>query len=170
MYVVLLFNSGLMKLLIDIIDFFYPPVKKLMPLQTFRYAACGSANLCLGLAIYYILFTQVFSYNYVLIGKLTFESYNISLFISSSISFIIGFLLNKYVVFTTSYLKGRIQLFRYFLSFFFNLILNYFLLKLFVKVIGIDKFVGQLMATIICVSLAFATQKYFTFKQGDVVA
>lgn len=137
-----------------------------MPLQTFRYAACGGSNLVLGLCIYFLLFNFVFTNNFVAIGKFAFESYNVSLFFSSSVSFVVGFLLNKYVVFTTSYLRGRIQLFRYFLSFFTNLIINYFLLKLFVKILGIDEFLAQLIAISICVCLGFATQKYFTFKHN----
>jgi putative flippase GtrA len=140
-----------------------------MPLQTFRYAACGGGNMLLGLSIYYILFNYVFIHGYATLGKFAFESYNVSLFFSSTTSFIVGFLLNKYVVFTTSYLKGRIQLFRYFLSFSSNLILNYFLLKLFVKVLHLDEFLAQVISTCICVSLAFATQKYFTFKQDTSV-
>jgi putative flippase GtrA len=135
-----------------------------MPLQTFRYVACGGGNMVLGLSIYFVLFNYVFTQGYVSLGSFAFESYNVSLFFSSCTCFIVGFLLNKYVVFTTSYLKGRIQLFRYFLSFSFNLLLNYFLLKLFVKILGMDEFLAQLISTLLGVTIAFVTQKYFTFK------
>jgi putative flippase GtrA len=138
-----------------------------MPLQTFRYAACGGSNMLLGLSIYYVLFNFVFIHGYATLGRFAFESYNVSLFFSSATSFIVGFLLNKYVVFTTSYLKGRIQLFRYLLSFSFNLVLNYFLLKLFVKILHVDEFLAQVISTFICVAFAFATQKYFTFKHDS---
>ena len=40
--------------IIAFIDFFYPPFRKLMPEQTFRYAACGGANTVLGLTIYFL--------------------------------------------------------------------------------------------------------------------
>jgi putative flippase GtrA len=136
-----------------------------MPLQTFRYAACGGGNMILGLFIYYLLFNFVFTHGFVKVGSFAFESYNVSLAISSTTCFIVGFLLNKYIVFSSSYLRGRIQLFRYFLSFSTNLVLNYFLLKLFVKAWHWDEFLAQVISTGICVSLAFATQKYFTFKQ-----
>ena len=138
-----------------------------MPLQTFRYAACGGGNTLMGLSIYYLLFNFVFTQSVVSIGFLAFESYNVSLLFSSSISFITGFLLNKFVVFTTSNLRGRVQLFRYFLSFSGNLVLNYFLLKLFVKAMKLDEFLAQVISTLICVSTAFAAQKYFTFKQEE---
>ncbi|HCL82631.1 MAG TPA: phenylalanine 4-monooxygenase, partial [Chitinophagaceae bacterium] len=32
------------KEIIALIDFFYPPFRKFISLQTFRYAACGGAN------------------------------------------------------------------------------------------------------------------------------
>src|SRR6267154_1237679 len=48
------------KQIISFIDFFYPPFRKIMPVQTFRYAACGGANTFLDIFIYFI------SYNYIL--------------------------------------------------------------------------------------------------------
>ena len=47
-------------LLLQIIDAFYPLFKKIMPLQTFRYAACGGGNTALNIIIYFV------SYNFVL--------------------------------------------------------------------------------------------------------
>jgi hypothetical protein len=49
--------------LYPIIDFFYPPFKKLMPLKTFRYAVSGAGNTFLGLLSYYI------TYKFILQGK-----------------------------------------------------------------------------------------------------
>ena len=37
----------------SVLDFFYPPFQKIMPIQTFRYAACGGMNTLLGLAVYF---------------------------------------------------------------------------------------------------------------------
>ena len=36
------------KKIIAFIDFFYPPFKKIMPEQTFRYAVCGGSNMTPG--------------------------------------------------------------------------------------------------------------------------
>ena len=38
-------HNTLRHLILSIIDFFYKPFKKILPLQTFRYAAAGGANL-----------------------------------------------------------------------------------------------------------------------------
>jgi hypothetical protein len=41
------------KWITDCIDFFYPPFSKLMPIQTFRYAACGGTNTLLDIFMYW---------------------------------------------------------------------------------------------------------------------
>lgn len=137
-----------------------------MPVETFRYAACGGTNMVFGLLLFFVLLKYVFNHGFEKFAGLAFESYNVSLFFVSCATFIIGFLLNKYVVFTTSYLRGHIQLFRYLVSFSFNFILNYFLLKLFVKLLHMDEFLSQVISTLIVVMISYATQKYFTFRKN----
>ncbi|MFC4261799.1 GtrA family protein [Ferruginibacter yonginensis] len=147
------------------IDFFYPPFKKLMPVETFRYLACGSTNMVLGLALYYCLINFYFHNENVTIAKMVFKPHNAALFISFCFNFLLGFLLNKFVVFTASSLRGRIQLFRYFLSFFANLCINYFLLKILVEFLHIEAFIAQFCTTLFIVTISYVTQKYFTFKK-----
>ena len=148
----------------NIIDSFYPPFKRLMPLQTFRYAACGGGNTLMGLTVYYIAFHYIFTKENADFGLVVLKPHNAALLISFIASFTVGFLLNKYVVFTSSIMRGRIQLFRYFLSFFLNLIVNYFLLKLFVEAWHSEAFTAQVFTTFIIVTLSYLTQKHFTFK------
>lgn len=135
-----------------------------MPLQTFRYAACGGGNALLGLITYSIGFHFIFARTVFDLGFFAFEPYSAALFFSSAITFILGFILNRYVVFTTSYLKGRIQLFRYFLSFTFNLFLNWILLKLFVKNLGWDEMISQVISISIVILVSYFTQRHFTFR------
>ncbi len=150
--------------IISFIDFFYPPFRKLMPEQTFRYAACGGANTILGLALFKILLVYVFNLENVELGFYTLKPHNAALFISFCVNFIVGFVLMKYVVFVDSNLKGRIQLFRYGLSFLFNLTLNYFILKVFVEVFGWWPFLSQCITTAIIITISYLSQKHFSFK------
>ena len=152
------------KWLLNIIDFFYPPFKNFMPLQTFRYASCGSANALLGLTIYFIGYKYIFAERIFDFKFFAFEPHSASLFLSSFISFLVGFTLNKFLVFDESYLRGRIQLFRYFLSFTFNLIVNYFLLKLFVEVWHFDAILSQVISALVVIAISYFTQRHFTFK------
>ena len=150
--------------IIAFIDFFYPPFRKLMPEQTFRYAACGGANTVLGLALFKILLVYFFKGENVELEFYTLKPHNAALFISCCVNFLVGFVLMKYVVFVDSNLKGRIQLFRYGLSFVFNLTLNYFILKIFVEMFGWWPFLSQCITTAIIITISYLSQKHFSFK------
>ncbi len=150
--------------ILALIDFFYPPFRKVMNIQTFRYAACGGSNAVLGSIVFIICHKYVFDEEQFSIGFYAFKSYNAALFVTSGVNFLVGFILNKYIVFTSSNLKGRIQLFRYFLSLLFNLTINYFLLKIFVEYFHLDAVIGQIITTIIVIGFSYVSQSYFTFK------
>ncbi len=150
--------------IIAFIDFFYPPFRKFMPEQTFRYAVCGGANTVLGLFIYFISYQYILKKEILDLGFFAFKPHIAALFISFCINFVVGFALMKFVVFVESNLKGRIQLLRYFLSFSVNLILNYLLLKLFVEVLFMNVLLSQFITTCIVVTISYLSQKHFSFK------
>ena len=70
----------------------------------------------------------------------------------------------KFVVFIDSFVKGRVQLFRYFSVFLFNLMLNYVLLKVFVERLHIQAIVAQIITTCIVILISYLMQKHYTFK------
>lgn len=150
--------------LTDLLDHFYPPFKRMMPVQTFRYAACGGANTLLGLSIYFIGYQYIFEKDIFDFGFFAFKPHIAALFLSGLITFIVGFLLNKYIVFTASNMRGRIQLFRYFLSFFFNLSINYGMLKLLVDLWRFNALASQLFTTCVVITFSYLSQKHFTFR------
>lgn len=135
-----------------------------MPIQTFRYAACGGTNALLGLVTFYIGFYHIFDEQHFDLGFLVLEPYSAALLVSSTISFLLGFWLNKYVVFTESYLRGRVQFFRYFLSFYSNLLINYGMLKVMVGALQWNAMVSQIITTAVVIAISYVTQRYFTFR------
>lgn len=135
-----------------------------MLLQTFRYAACGGSNAVMGFFIFVTCHKYVFKEEQFDIGLYAFKSYNAALFVSTCFSFVMGFTLNKYIVFTTSNLKGHIQLFRYSLSLLLNLAINYFLLNFFVQYLNLDAVLAQIITTILIIGISYISQSYFTFK------
>jgi len=146
------------------IDFFFPPFKRLMPLQTFRYAVCGGSNVLLDIFLFYISFHYVLKQETLHLGLLVLKPYNAALIMAFCITFPLGFILSKYIVFHGSYLKGRIQLFRYGIIVAINLFLNYALLNIFVQYLHIFPTISRILATIIIVTFSFLSQKHFTFK------
>ncbi len=135
-----------------------------MDRQTFRYVICGGGNTVLSILIFFI------SYNFILhkavlhLGIIAFKPHVAAFFISFIITFPIGFLLSRYIVWPHSNIRGRIQLFRYFLLVMVCIFLNYFFLRLFVEQLHIYPTISQIFTTVIVVTFSYATQKHFTFK------
>jgi len=158
------------KWITDLIDFFYPPFSKLMPIQTFRYAVCGGTNTLLDIFLYFISYHFILHERFIDLGIVTISPYILSFLMSFSISFPTGYLLNKNIVFPNSVLLGRVQLFRYFLLVVICLGLNYVFIKLFVEQFHLYATVAKILTTIIVVSFSYLTQKNFTFKVGGMKA
>ena len=146
------------------VDFFYPLFKGFLPLQTYRYAACGGSNTLLGLVIFSFSYNFIFHKSIVHLGFLALQPYVAALFASFLVTFPIGFYLSLYVVFHGSHLKKRIQLFRYFLVVIFCMLLNYGFLKLFVGMLGWFPTPSQILTTVIVVCFSYLSQRHFSFK------
>jgi putative flippase GtrA len=154
-----------------IIDFFYPPFKRFIPVQTFRYIACGGGNTVLDIFVYFI------SYNYILhkavvhlgihfMGReLAIQPHIMAFFMAFAISFPTGFFLMRTVVFHDCNLRGRVQLFRYVLLVVACVLLNYIFIKLFVEHFGIYPTVAKMLTTLIVVGFSYLAQRKFTFKK-----
>lgn len=149
-----------------LIDFFYlKPLRSLLPLQTFRYAVCGGANMGLDLLLYFLLYNFVLDKQIVRIGNIVAVSPHIAAFlIVFPITFFTGFWLNRHIAFHGSPLRGRVQLFRYLLSVGGSILLNYLCLKLFVEVIGLYPTPSKAVTTAVSVVYSYAMQKYFSFR------
>jgi putative flippase GtrA len=151
-------------LILQVIDFFYRPFARLMPLQTFRYLACGGGNTLLDIVLYYIMYNFVLHQQPIHLPSLTISSPIAALFMAMSITFPTGFLLSKYIVFSESNLRGRIQLFRYIVQVAACLLLNYLFMKLFVEYLHIYPTISKILTTFFVVCFSYLTQKKFTFK------
>jgi len=150
--------------LLPIIDFFYPPFRRLMPLRTFRYLVCGTCNTALGYIIYYVSFKFILNAHDVDLNLFVMRAHSAALFMTFPISFPFGFFLMKYVVFSDSNLQGRVQLFRYFLGYMINLVLNYTLLKVTVEVLNIYPTIAQMITILLLITISYLFQRYFTFR------
>lgn len=150
-----------------IIDFFYPPFKKIIPRQIFRYLACGGGNMFLDWVLYFLVYNYVLKHQMLHIGFITMSSHIAALSVVFPITFFTGFYLSKYVSFSASTLKSRSQLVRYVLVAAVNLLINYLGLKLFVDICGIYPTPSKVIITVICVAFSFVLQRYFTFKSNS---
>ena len=135
-----------------------------MPLQTFRYAACGGANVALDITLFFIFYNFVFHKQIVQLGFMALQPHIAAFLFSFLITFPIGFLLSKYIVWSGSTLKGHVQLFRYFVIVMMNLFMNYFFIKLLVEYFFVYPTIAKLITTVIVVIFSYISQKNYTFK------
>lgn len=146
-----------------IIEWSYVPFSKFVSKEKYRYAFTGGSNTALDIFLYFV------SYNFILRKKvidlkfIAVSPHIASFLMVFPITFSTGFLLSKYITFTESSLRGRVQLFRYGVTVFVCIILNYIFLKLFVDLCGFYPTPSKILTTVLVVIYSYFSQKYFTF-------
>lgn len=164
--------NRLAQIITKIIDFFYPPFRKIMSEQLFRYAACGGGNLVLDWILYFLVYNFVIGHELI---NLQFTIYNLqfaqaitphiaTLCIVFPITLLTGFWLQKYVTFTGSTLHGARQLVRYISIVAINLAINYFGLKLCVEGWGWYPTPSKMVITTMTVVISYFGNKYYSFR------
>ena len=151
-------------LILRVIDFFYPLFQRLLPLQTFRYAACGGFNTALDIVIFFVSYNFIYKKQIVHVYGFAISPHIASFLAAFIITFPIGFYFSRYVVFTSSNLRGRVQLVRYLMLVMASIALNYMFIKFFVEQLNIYPTIAKMITTVIVVTFSYLTQKHFTFR------
>ena len=152
--------------IIRIISWFHRPLQKYIPFETFKYATCGGSNNVLDIILYFIFYNFVFDKQNLNLGFVTISPHIAAFIFVFPITFTTGFLMNKFITFTRSKIRGRIQLFRYAMVVCGSITLNYVLLKLFVEVFGWYATFSKIATTLIVICYSYLMQKHFTFRTG----
>ena len=114
--------------------------------------------------LYFIVYNFILQHRMLHLGFVTLSLHIATLCVVFPITLLTGFYLSKYVTFTNSNLRGKVQLIRYIAIVLINLLVNYAGLKLFVDVCGIYPTPSKMLITVITVTFSYFAQKYFTFK------
>lgn len=147
-----------------IIEWFYKPFNKIIPEQTFKYGFCGGGNTVLDIILYFIFYNFILQKQEIDLSIIVISAHIGAFLLTFPITFITGFLLSKYITFTESEIKGRVQLLRYGLTVGGSILLNYIFLKLFVEYFNIYPTPSKILTTGIVIIFSYFSQKYFTFK------
>ena len=153
--------------LIRLIDrFYFPFIRSILPLQTFRYAVCGGMNMLLDMILYFGIFHVVVRADLVVLwgGDLVISPEVAAFLITFPITFFTGLWLGRNISFQHSVLRHRTQLFRYLLVVLMNILMKYYGLKLFVGVFRVFPSIANAILTLLSVIFSYFMQKYFTFK------
>jgi putative flippase GtrA len=148
----------------SIIDFFYPPFGKYMNQQFFRYAATGSINLIFDWTIYFIIYNFILKHEMLDLGFVILSSHIAALGIKIPIILVWGFMTQKYITFTHSQIRGRVQLGRYVAVFLINLLINYVGLKVLVDYFGFYPTPSTMIISVFTIAMSYFLQKYYIFK------
>lgn len=157
------------KIVLRVVDAFYSPFKKMMPLQTYRYAACGGANMLFDIVLYSLSYNYFIGKKIVYIGSFAISPYIFAFLVSFCVSFPIGFYLSRYVVWQQTKTKKRIQIFRYFLIVIACIALNYFFLKLFIEEFHWWPTFSKVITSVFVVLFSYLTQKNYSFRAPERV-
>lgn len=135
-----------------------------MPLQTFRYAACGGGNTLLDISLFFISYNFILHKEMVHTPWLTVSPHIAAFLMSFIVTFPVGFFLSRYVVFEGSAVRKREQLPKYMVVVVGSILLNYFFLKIFVETFGMAATLAKICTTVFVVAFSYFSQKHFTFK------
>ena len=144
------------------------PLRRMMPLQTFRYGMCGVITyFVFDPAAYFLIYNYIVAKRVVYLGSCLALSPEIAaLAVVFPLTFAVGFWLNRNVAFKRSPLRTRTQLFRYSLSIVGSIVLNYMLMKLFVTCCGFWPTPSKVLVSVICAIYSYMAAKYFTFRNA----
>jgi putative flippase GtrA len=161
-------HNSLKQIILSIIDFFYRPFKKFIPLQTFRYAAAGGANTVFDITLFSLSYHFLFDKRNFHIGHFTLSPHIAALLFAFCFSLPTGFYLNRYIVFQESGLKRSSQLSRYLVVVFICVIFNFLLLKLFVEYFGWYPTLSKILTTLLVIIFSYTSQTYYFFRAKDL--
>lgn len=148
----------------QIVDFFYPPFRRYMSLRLFRYAVTGASNLVFDWVMYFLVFHFLLEKQMLHLGFVTLSSHIAAMLLVFPITFTSGFLLQKYVTFSASEIKGRVQIVRYLSVVLANLLINYLGLKLLVDYLFLYPTPSKMIVTFFTVVFSYMSQKKYTFR------
>lgn len=148
-----------------LIDKFYiKPFSRIFTPQIFRYAACGGVNMLLDVVWCFVVYHFVVAKRVIEWGGVAISPHVATLFIVFPITFLIGFWLNRNVVFLVAHYNGWWQIMRYALSVVGSLLLNYVCIKFFVELCGVWPTPAKALTTLVTVSYSYLVGRYFTFR------
>ncbi len=145
--------------ILQLLNFFYPIVKKILPFQVYAYLAVGAANTILNIVLFALCYLALSS---------TSMAVELATVISFLITVITGFWLNKNFAFTdaaNNEKENKKQFGKYFLVSLQGQFSDYLITKALIVFALINPIVAYFISTFIMLTLTYFLQKYFTFKK-----
>lgn len=152
------------KFIKKILDFFYPLFSRLISREFYYYLASGTINTLSDWFLYFIIYNFIVAKQMVDLGFVVISAPIASLIIVTPITFTIGFLLSKYITFSSSTVKTHKQIYRYALILAANFLISYFSMKFFCEVVGMWATPSKMITTIFTTIFSYLMQKFYSFR------
>lgn len=152
----------LRNLIHQLLKFFYPLVKKLMPYQVYAYLAVGAANTLLNIGLFVVLYLALAN---------TILAVELATVVSFAVTVITGFWLSKSFAFTEAgneKKEAQKQFGKYFLVSLQGQFSDYLITKGLIILLLMNATIAYLLSTVIMLFLTYFLQKYFTFKNKKI--
>jgi putative flippase GtrA len=156
-------HENIRSLILSVVDFFYPFFRSLMPLQTFRYAACGGFNTVLDISLFFVSYNFILEKQPVHLGFLTIGPHIAAFLIGFMVTFPIGFYLSRYVVFQETSVRKAKQLAKYFTVVFGLFVTQLCLSKIVCRPLWLVSYTQQNLDHRFCSGLLLCESKEFYF-------
>jgi putative flippase GtrA len=161
--------------ILQLLNFVYPLVKKLVPFQVYAYLAVGAANTMLNIALFAAFYWLIAASISISIAgfKLHTLAVEIATIVSFFITVITGFWLSKNFAFTGAgnEKKEKAKQFgKYFLVSLQGQFSDYLITKGLIVLLQVNPVLAYLISTFIMLTINYFLQKYYTFKAKNPVA
>lgn len=147
------------------IDSLYRGPLRMIPQQTFRYAAVGGGVAALNMFLFWFSFHFVLGKQDTDFGIVVISAPILAFLIAFLITFFLGFYLQRNVCFSGSTLRGRVQILRYGQVVVINLAINYFGLKLLAQVLDYPS-ISYALIQCVTITFSYISQRFYTFKKS----
>lgn len=149
----------LKKFILQLLNLFYPLVKKFIPFQVYSYLAVGAANTVFNIALFALLY-MVLSETVLAVEAATIVSF--------AITVVTGFWLSKNFAFTdagNNKKETSKQFGKYFLVSIQGQFNDYLITKGLIVFLFINPVIAYFISTFIMLTLTYFLQKYYTFRK-----
>jgi putative flippase GtrA len=151
------------KYILQLLNFFYPLVKKIMPFQVYAYLSVGAANTILNIALFVVCYLAL---------SPTWPAVELATVISFVITVLTGFWLNKNFAFTdaaNTAKENKKQFGKYFLVSLQGQFSDYLITKGLIVLLLINPVVAYFLSTFIMLVITFFLQKHYTFRKAKPI-
>lgn len=162
-------SKHILRLITWIIESIYPIFSRILAPKIYNFCAIGGICFGTNLLVFYISLNFIFVHPLIFGEKIIVAPHVIAWLLAQAISIPIGFYLNYNIVFPTSTLSIKNQLFRFITSNLINLSFSYVLIRIMIEIFSIQSQISAIITLILSVVCSYLLQANFVFTKTQQI-